>query len=640
MQYIMPSASLYELYGGVLARGSRDSLTFVELPSNIRQTEVDSIRHSFEFPVGDFTMDPSQNLLVLVEKRQRRTPLALNPPFRVHIRTLSTNSPHPLAKDPIFEQSIAPYVEADYSFNISILGESVGVLFSGSHQRASTPSLFVVWDWTTGFIRSTMKFTYLDAPDTFSFLSPDAFVLPHFPRSYLIMEEEDMSHGTPLLAVYTMHANGDESHPLYPRPIQVATFLLPPMHAHAQVPRFKCRSDPAPVYVPRYPARSQKQSSSVEASASSASGSAQPQDGNGGRGDRVQRPFYVAPENRIICFSMPLQVGYPVLFTHASTLLSYKKFLSKSPSSAPSEMDANPPPSTIPPSMFDPPNTPSNVFDPNPAPPDLNPTTNNPIPANSEINSSTDANINSNPPTQAELLRIPWATWGPPNTRWLEGSLNFGSYECYVYGTRLVHGVDPEEGLTVPRYRSVRVLDFNAVGVRRAHKEKTEKRGKTENRRNRSANRRWGSEEMDIDDDEVAEHNTHAGEVDDGDIEIDIEHSDGESDEDDEDVWEDGDEAGAGDDDDSDSTGEFDAEDAALVAYSDSDPDAQPRAKCHTVTETSVIQRGHLFLADVHSSLPYREITKRVPRASYNFMIDDERIICLTNDRQVWVYTM
>ena len=63
----IPRGFTYELSHGVYGIGSERSLTFIELPSRVRGTEL----HTWElketaFDVKDFTMDPTQNLLALL----------------------------------------------------------------------------------------------------------------------------------------------------------------------------------------------------------------------------------------------------------------------------------------------------------------------------------------------------------------------------------------------------------------------------------------------------------------------------------------------------------------------------------------------------------------------------------------------
>jgi hypothetical protein len=64
----IPRCSSYELEGGIYALSDTETLTCVELPSRARQTPARTWRHvNFEFPVSDFTFDPIQDLLVILE---------------------------------------------------------------------------------------------------------------------------------------------------------------------------------------------------------------------------------------------------------------------------------------------------------------------------------------------------------------------------------------------------------------------------------------------------------------------------------------------------------------------------------------------------------------------------------------------
>lgn len=59
----------WELNGGILAQSDTpSSIVFRQLPSALRRIESREWRiDSFEFVVADFAMDPSQDLLVVVE---------------------------------------------------------------------------------------------------------------------------------------------------------------------------------------------------------------------------------------------------------------------------------------------------------------------------------------------------------------------------------------------------------------------------------------------------------------------------------------------------------------------------------------------------------------------------------------------
>jgi len=67
----MKNGGLWELFGGVLGQSSEDrSLFFYQLPSSLRNIEAKDWALSakdIDVHARDFAMDPSQDLLVLVE---------------------------------------------------------------------------------------------------------------------------------------------------------------------------------------------------------------------------------------------------------------------------------------------------------------------------------------------------------------------------------------------------------------------------------------------------------------------------------------------------------------------------------------------------------------------------------------------
>jgi hypothetical protein len=66
----MRSGGLWELYGGVLAQSDEEGgIYFFRLPSDLRSIEEKqwSLGPSLSCPVRDFGMDPSQDLLLLIE---------------------------------------------------------------------------------------------------------------------------------------------------------------------------------------------------------------------------------------------------------------------------------------------------------------------------------------------------------------------------------------------------------------------------------------------------------------------------------------------------------------------------------------------------------------------------------------------
>lgn len=67
----MEDGGLWELYGGILAQSTEEgaSLTFIQLPSDLRSIEEKAwTLADLGLVVRDFGMDPSQDLLVLIER--------------------------------------------------------------------------------------------------------------------------------------------------------------------------------------------------------------------------------------------------------------------------------------------------------------------------------------------------------------------------------------------------------------------------------------------------------------------------------------------------------------------------------------------------------------------------------------------
>jgi hypothetical protein len=56
-----------QLVGGVLARSNFTTITCIELPSRIRQTPLRTWIHQNDFQIAFFTIDPTQDLLALVQ---------------------------------------------------------------------------------------------------------------------------------------------------------------------------------------------------------------------------------------------------------------------------------------------------------------------------------------------------------------------------------------------------------------------------------------------------------------------------------------------------------------------------------------------------------------------------------------------
>ncbi|KAF9512458.1 hypothetical protein BS47DRAFT_1059537 [Hydnum rufescens UP504] len=126
-----------QLSGGLYAykytRNGRNTIGFVELPSRIRETRVTTWSHEDAFDVAAFAMLRSEDLLVLLEIDSERN-------GNLHLRTLSSNKPHPKARCPILVLDHTIY-GGRTGVVIQILGNSIAVYHTEE---------FMVWNWHSG----------------------------------------------------------------------------------------------------------------------------------------------------------------------------------------------------------------------------------------------------------------------------------------------------------------------------------------------------------------------------------------------------------------------------------------------------------------------------------------------------------
>jgi hypothetical protein len=163
----LPDGSLWELYGNVWAHSKGiDSLVFVQIPSRLRGIPLSQWTLNLDFPLRDFGMDPSQDLLVTIERATKCVwltsvwgrdlwLLVSSALFHCRIRllALSTGEVHRLARD---TATIEHLPAVSWSHSIRISGDYVGVLFISSGGDGDDDdddddgNELVVWNWKTG----------------------------------------------------------------------------------------------------------------------------------------------------------------------------------------------------------------------------------------------------------------------------------------------------------------------------------------------------------------------------------------------------------------------------------------------------------------------------------------------------------
>lgn len=152
--------SPYELASGIFVTGKHQSsnkhkhypreLVFQELPSINATKPPSRVELDCEMGIAAMTFDVEQDLLVLLE--EQGPPRAPPTPFRVHLRSLTSNVPHYSARDAVLKYDCTTNWNC-YTITMQVLGKHLGVLFSSGVLGDSDYERFVVWDWTTGVIR-------------------------------------------------------------------------------------------------------------------------------------------------------------------------------------------------------------------------------------------------------------------------------------------------------------------------------------------------------------------------------------------------------------------------------------------------------------------------------------------------------
>lgn len=156
----LQDGTAWELAGGVLAQSiGSDKIEFRQFPSRLRGIEADLWTTSLDCSVRDFTMDPGQDLLVVVESlpfEQRSdcfTPSVYSDLYSwlirsegsVRLLSMRTGRNHPLAQQLKFDYPWRGRFST--SFEIRINGRYVGLL--AVNPRA-TETEVTIWDWLSG----------------------------------------------------------------------------------------------------------------------------------------------------------------------------------------------------------------------------------------------------------------------------------------------------------------------------------------------------------------------------------------------------------------------------------------------------------------------------------------------------------
>ncbi|EPQ55941.1 hypothetical protein GLOTRDRAFT_129144 [Gloeophyllum trabeum ATCC 11539] len=180
VETVMLTGNLWELYGGVLGLSEREkpsTLVFRKLRGIARGVEGKQWTiEDVGFPIRDFKMDPSQDLLVMLELLPE-PPVGGFAPCRIHIRSLTGNEAHPFARNPVIVTSIQAPNNDVLAFNIQFCGDRLGIMFeySPADDRRGDMDI-IVYNWRTATVLFRMY--GINSPiEAYTFLSEEHILL-------------------------------------------------------------------------------------------------------------------------------------------------------------------------------------------------------------------------------------------------------------------------------------------------------------------------------------------------------------------------------------------------------------------------------------------------------------------------------
>ncbi|KAF8649154.1 hypothetical protein AX16_005952 [Volvariella volvacea WC 439] len=211
------SGTVYEFVGGVYANGRENhnktaaSISFLRLPSStnhlLTSDDSSSLKnvgfepteppwaHSMDdVVVLDFTMDPAQDLLVLVVLAPSTSKFV----YEIHLRSLQTNKPHKKAGLPFLSclkrgASDDPPLEVLSAVRVQVSGNLLAFLVKEAHSDVGAH--FSLWNWQEN-PRNSCSIDKTSGIDDFSLLSQDIFLLVRPPGKLEVYKFRDPADGS------------------------------------------------------------------------------------------------------------------------------------------------------------------------------------------------------------------------------------------------------------------------------------------------------------------------------------------------------------------------------------------------------------------------------------------------------------
>ncbi|TFK35933.1 hypothetical protein BDQ12DRAFT_687415 [Crucibulum laeve] len=167
----------YELVAGVFAKSSGRNLFVARLPNS--NDDGETFQHDLEVRIRDFAIDPTQDLLVLMEDEAGLISFTQARHVKLHLRTLSANKPHPAAAISILEFDIKPEVSLGNSILTEFLqlaDDVLAVFITTGFDGARV----LFWNWKDGVLITDSNRPGHQLPSKvcdLALLSPRAYML-------------------------------------------------------------------------------------------------------------------------------------------------------------------------------------------------------------------------------------------------------------------------------------------------------------------------------------------------------------------------------------------------------------------------------------------------------------------------------
>ncbi|CAE6473528.1 unnamed protein product [Rhizoctonia solani] len=158
--------------------GYKATIHFHQLASINKGTGYKHWYHQIDCNVNYIAIQPELDLLVVLSGEE-----APVPSYQIHLRTISTNDPHPLAASPIIDiKTGASRYDLRYENNlVQIHGRMIGVRFGG-FRSPTLKSLVMVWNWVLGVEVAHLELRPV-REYSMAFISEEYFLVPECPEA-------------------------------------------------------------------------------------------------------------------------------------------------------------------------------------------------------------------------------------------------------------------------------------------------------------------------------------------------------------------------------------------------------------------------------------------------------------------------